>query len=44
VGAADASLLCYPIYYCLVNGALALLIHVRRTALGAGPALAGGPA
>jgi hypothetical protein len=36
--------LCYPIYYCLVNGALALLIHVRRTALGAGPALAGGPA
>jgi hypothetical protein len=44
VGAADAALLCYPIYYCLVNGALALLIHVRRTALGAGPALAGGPA
>jgi hypothetical protein len=38
VGAADASLLCYPIYYCLVNWALALLIHVRRVALGASPA------
>jgi hypothetical protein len=30
VGAADPSLLCYPIYYCLVNRALALLIHQRR--------------
>jgi hypothetical protein len=38
VGAADASLLCYPVYYCLVNWALALLIHVRRVALGAAPA------
>jgi len=38
VGAADASLLCYPVYYCLVNWALALLIHVRRVALGASPA------
>jgi hypothetical protein len=44
VGATDASLLCYPIYYCLVNAALALFIHVRRTALGAAPALAGGRA
>ena len=35
VGAADASLLCYPIYYCLVNAAIALLIHHRRAVLGA---------
>ena len=41
VGAADASLLCYPVYYCLVNWALALLIHVRRVALGVTPALVG---
>jgi hypothetical protein len=33
---ADASLLAYPVYYCLVNWALALLIHHRRAlALGA---------
>jgi hypothetical protein len=38
VGATDASLLCYPVYYCLVNWALALLIHVRRGALGVAPA------
>jgi hypothetical protein len=38
-GAADASLLCYPVYDCLVNWALALLIRVRRVALGASPAL-----
>jgi hypothetical protein len=38
VGAVDASLLCYPVYYCLVNWALALLIHVRRVVLGASPA------
>ena len=38
VGALDASLLCYPIYYCLVNWALALLIHVRRVAIGLSPA------
>jgi hypothetical protein len=38
VGATDVSLLCYPIYYCLVNWALALFIHVRRVALGASPA------
>jgi hypothetical protein len=30
VGALDVSLLLYPIYYCLVNGAMALLISVRR--------------
>jgi hypothetical protein len=36
VGMADASLLAYPVYYCLVNLALALLIHHRRAlALGA---------
>ena len=33
VGAADASLLLYPIYYCLVNGAIAVLIHHRRSLL-----------
>ena len=33
VGALDASLLLYPVYYCLVNGAIALLIHYRRLAL-----------
>jgi hypothetical protein len=37
VGAVDASLLCYPIYYCLVNWALALLIHQRRGLLLAAP-------
>jgi hypothetical protein len=35
VGGADASLLAYPVYYCLVNAALALLIHRRRAVLGA---------
>ena len=30
VGALDVSLLLYPAYYCAVNAALALLIHVRR--------------
>jgi hypothetical protein len=30
VGALDASLLVYPVYFCLVNGALALLIVARR--------------
>jgi hypothetical protein len=36
VGVADnaaAALLLYPIYYCLANGAIALLIHHRRTVL-----------
>jgi hypothetical protein len=41
VGATDASLLCYPIYYCLVNWAIALLIHRRSVALGVSPALVG---
>ena len=27
VGMVDVSLLAYPVYYCLVNGAIALLIH-----------------
>lgn len=40
VGMVDVSLLAYPIYYCLINGAIALLIHHRRAVLGAGPALA----
>jgi hypothetical protein len=40
VGMVDVSLLAYPVYYCLVNGAIALLIHQRRAALGAVPALA----
>jgi len=30
VGALDVALLIYPVYYCLVNGALAVLISVRR--------------
>jgi hypothetical protein len=33
VGALDVSLLCYPVYFCLVNGGLAVLIHRRRAAL-----------
>jgi hypothetical protein len=33
VGAADASLLLYPVYYCLVNGAIALVIVARRRTL-----------
>jgi hypothetical protein len=33
VGALDVSLLLYPVYYCLANGALALLILARRSAL-----------
>jgi hypothetical protein len=37
VGVADdaaATLLLYPIYYCLANGAIAVLIHRRRAVLG----------
>jgi hypothetical protein len=41
VGALDASLLLYPVYYCLGNGCLALLIWWRRAAL-ATPAAAPG--
>lgn len=33
VGAVDVSLLIYPVYYCVVNGAIALLIYLRRRAL-----------
>jgi hypothetical protein len=33
VGALDVSLLLYPVYYCVANGALALLILARRSAL-----------
>jgi len=41
VAAIEPELLLYPAYYCLVNGALALLIVHRRTALsGARPAFA----
>jgi hypothetical protein len=35
VGGLEPSLLLYPLYYCLVNGALALVIRHRR-ALSAG--------
>ena len=33
VGAIDVSLLLYPVYYCLINGAIALLIWQRRSVL-----------
>jgi hypothetical protein len=33
VGTLDISLLLYPVYYCLANGALAVLIHHRRRIL-----------
>jgi hypothetical protein len=33
VGAWNVSLLVYPAYYCLVNGAIALLIYQRRATL-----------
>jgi hypothetical protein len=37
VGALDASLLLYPAYYCLINGAIALLILRRRAVLAGSP-------
>ncbi len=37
VGALDASLLVYPLYYCMVNGAIALLIYQRRRSCSARP-------
>jgi hypothetical protein len=37
VGAIEPALLLYPVYYCLVNGALALLIWQRRTVLSPAP-------
>jgi hypothetical protein len=41
VGALDPSLLLYPIYYCLVNGAIMVLIHHRRGVLASvGPSAA----
>jgi hypothetical protein len=45
VGALDVSLLLYPAYYCLVNGAIALLIVHRRRVIAAWshPATASGP-
>ena len=39
VGTLDAALLLYPVYFCLGNGALALLIVRRRAALDAPPQL-----
>jgi hypothetical protein len=36
VGVLDVSLLVYPVYYCLVNGAMALLIDRRRRSRKAG--------
>ena len=43
VGALTPSLLLYPVYYCLVNGAIAVLIHHRRSLL-AGPRPTSSPA
>jgi hypothetical protein len=43
VGAPDSSLLLYPVYFCLVNGAIAVLIHHRRSLL-AGPQRTSSPA
>jgi hypothetical protein len=43
VGALTPSLLLYPVYYCLVNGAIAVLILHRRSLL-AGPQPTSSPA
>jgi hypothetical protein len=43
VGALPPSLLLYPVYYCLVNGAIAVLILHRRSLL-AGPQPTSSPA
>jgi hypothetical protein len=40
VGALDVSLLLYPVYYCVANAAIALLIHHRRAVLAA-PVISG---
>jgi hypothetical protein len=37
VGALDLSLLLYPVYYCVINGALAGLIYERRAVLSGPP-------
>ena len=42
VGAFAPALLLYPVYFCVVNGALALLLYWRRAALSAAPAVATG--
>ena len=34
VGVLDVTLIIYPLYYCLVNGAISALIHQRRAVLG----------
>ena len=41
VGTADLSLLAYPVYYCLCNAAISLLIYSRRAALRGAPVPAG---
>jgi hypothetical protein len=41
VGAWDVSLLLYPAYYCVINGAIALLIVERRAALDGAVAVGG---
>lgn len=38
VGTPDPSLLAYPVYYCLINAATAILLHRRRAALAVPPA------
>ena len=43
VGAVDLSLLLYPVYYCLGNGAIAVLIYHRRAVLGAPPSRTASP-
>jgi hypothetical protein len=43
VGAADPSLLLYPVYFALVNVAIAVLIHQRRAAIARGSEGTRGP-
>lgn len=43
VGAPDASLLLYPVYFCVVNAALALFIYKRRRVIHGPPARRGQP-
>ena len=43
VGAVDVSLLLYPVYYCVINGAIALLIWERRSSLQASSPEAAAP-
>lgn len=42
VGDVDVSLLLYPAYFCLANGAMAALLVLRRGAVGGGPQVAAG--